>query len=81
MAVLHITGLYMYAAEAARVPHGYFFFNDTATTEIYTQFGNPSLATQALIRVAKPSYTTGTLCEMEAKIFENSKNILDKMNI
>jgi hypothetical protein len=31
---------------------------------LHRQFGNPGLATQALIRVAKPSYTTGTLGEM-----------------
>jgi hypothetical protein len=34
---------------------------------LHPQFGNPGLATQALIRVAKPSYTTGTL---SAIIFE-----------
>jgi hypothetical protein len=45
------------------------------------QFGNPGLATQALIRVAKPSYTTGTLGEMYAKIFRNifNKNMENKI--
>jgi hypothetical protein len=32
------------------------------------QFGNPGLATQALIRVAKPSYTTGTSGDIKPEI-------------
>jgi len=32
------------------------------------QLGNPAKPTVSLIRVAKPSYTTRTLCEIWAKI-------------
>jgi hypothetical protein len=40
---------------------------------LHPQFGNPGLATQALIRVAKPSYTTGTLSDIKnGKIYNYS---------
>jgi len=31
---------------------------------LHPQFASPGLASQALIRAGKPSYTAGTLCEM-----------------
>jgi hypothetical protein len=33
------------------------------------QFASPGLASQALIRAGKPSYTVGTLCEIKTKIY------------
>jgi hypothetical protein len=60
---LHITGLYMYAAKAARLRSARSWLHHSHAM-LHPQFGNPGLATQAIIRVAKPSYTTGTLCEI-----------------
>jgi hypothetical protein len=36
---------------------------------LHPQFASPGLATQALIRAGKPSYTTGTLYAICPKIF------------
>jgi hypothetical protein len=43
-------------------------------------FASPGLATQALIRTVKTSYTAGTLCEMGAKIiYEFLRISIDKI--
>jgi hypothetical protein len=75
----------MYAAKAARVPHGQVGRYARSHAMLHPQFGNPGLATQALIRVAKPSYTTGTLNASFANFFRIIKYlefiVLEEINL
>jgi hypothetical protein len=65
-APLRITGLYMLAAKAARAAvllgHSHSSFPRKTSATVCRPW---SLLRKALIRAAKPSYTAGTLCEMQ----------------
>jgi hypothetical protein len=71
--VLHITGLYMYAAKAARLRSARSWLRHSHSSLRH------SLATLQtyglLIRVAKLSYTTGTLDDIWAKLMQLKKKL------
>jgi hypothetical protein len=60
-------------------PRGSVLLGHSATLHshatLHPQFCSPGLASQALIRAAKPSHTAGTLCAIWPKIGCTNKNI------